>query len=69
MAKETHSIVAKGFLSIADGKITEYSKKGEFLGELDVQEALSKFDGKEVAFSIKFDKDLNVPSEDEEAEY
>ncbi|MDO6628691.1 YonK family protein [Bacillus thuringiensis] len=64
MAKEVHSISAKGVLDAANNTITEYSAKGEYLGELNIAEALEKFDGKIISFAIKHDKDLNMDEEE-----
>ena len=62
-AEVKHSLTLKGYLNVAEMRINEISKAGEF--EYDLVEALERFDGAEVTIVIT-EKASVEPVESEE---
>ena len=64
-AEVKHSLTLKGYLNVAEMRINEISKAGEF--EYDLTEALGRFDNAEVTIVITEKASVEpVDSEDEE---
>lgn len=56
MAKKVHSVSLKGYLDTSTGTVTDITKDGEYV--YDLQEILNEFHDKHVSISIKEEIEL-----------